>query len=231
VNGPAVIRAVTLDVDGTLYSIQRMVVRHMLTMLPVRDFFQDLHKIRDKMRGEGPFQDFRKEQARRLAELRGISAEQAEQQVHAIVDERWMKVFKKVSLFKGVRETLFELEKRGVRLGLISDYPILEKLKGMGLSASSFGTIVVTEDVGALKPHPAAFELAAEELGLEPGQVLHVGDREDCDVDGALAAGMQAALFCRDPKNTATKAGFLFSSWRDFISEADKRGLLNVRGA
>jgi putative hydrolase of the HAD superfamily len=220
------IEAVTFDVDGTLYSIRRMVIRHFLTMLPVADFFKDLHKVRDEMRGQGPFDDFRQEQAQRLAQRRNLSQEQAFNQVIAVVDERWMRVFKKVRLFRGVRSVLAELGRRNIKLGLISDYPLKEKIKGMRLEDIVFDASVVSEQTGALKPHPASFILAAKQLELKPEKILHVGDREDCDIEGAKAAGMLAALFVQGKKAPQTKADFVFTAWKQFIPILEERRLI-----
>ena len=48
-------------------------------------------------------------------------------------------------------------------------------------------------DVGAAKPHPAMFETACRRLGVAPARILHVGDDPDHDVRGALEAGFRAA--------------------------------------
>jgi 2-haloalkanoic acid dehalogenase type II len=52
---------------------------------------------------------------------------------------------------------------------------------------------VVSEDVGAYKPDPRVFRAALERLGLEPDEVLHVGDSDVDDVKGAKAAGLRVA--------------------------------------
>jgi 2-haloalkanoic acid dehalogenase type II len=43
---------------------------------------------------------------------------------------------------------------------------------------------------GASKPDPALFHLACRELGCEPDEVVHVGDDIDLDVRAARSAGM-----------------------------------------
>jgi len=203
-----------------------MIIRNFFTMLPLLGFFRDLHKVRDGLRGEGPFEDFRAEQARRLAEHLGTTEEQAARQVKRVIDQHWMRVFKNVRPFKGVRPALQTLMERGLPVALISDYPLDEKLEGMGLADLPFAARINSEDVGALKPHPAPFIEAAEKLGVEPGRVLHIGDREDCDVDGALAAGMQAARFHRGKKPSATRAKIVFSDWRKLVPLLESRGLI-----
>jgi 2-haloalkanoic acid dehalogenase type II len=53
--------------------------------------------------------------------------------------------------------------------------------------------ILVSETVRAYKPHRLVFETALEQLGLQPDDVLHVGDSDVDDVKGAKAAGLRVA--------------------------------------
>lgn len=221
------LQAVTIDVDGTLYSIRSMILRNFFSMLPLLGFFRELHKVRAGMRGEGPVDDFRAEQARRLADRLNTSPEQAARQVERVIDLHWARAFKKARPFRGVRKALQELLQRKLPVGLISDYPLDYKISGLGLDDLSFAFSINTEDIGALKPHPAAFLEAARRLGVDPEGVLHIGDREDCDVAGALAAGMRAALCHRGRRSPATRAELCFSDWRKLVSLLESRGLIS----
>lgn len=221
------LEAVTFDMDGTLYSIRGMILRNLFSMLPLLGFFRELHKVRDGLRGEGPFDDFRGEQARRLAERLNTTPEQAARQVERVIGVHWMRAFRKVRLFKGVRRALTALAERKLPMGLISDYPLDQKLAGLGLADVPWTFLVNTEDIGALKPHPAAFIEAAGRLGVDPAGVLHIGDREDCDVAGALAAGMRAALCHRGRKPPATRAELCFSDWRKLVPLLKSSGLIS----
>jgi len=58
--------------------------------------------------------------------------------------------------------------------------------------------ILISEAIGAYKPHPLVFRTALERLGLPPDEVLHVGDSEMDDVAGAKAAGLRVAWVNRD---------------------------------
>lgn len=57
-----------------------------------------------------------------------------------------------------------------------------------------FQTIVVSgdSDVQIAKPNPGIFEIACKRLGFAPSETLMIGDRLDLDIEGALAAGLQA---------------------------------------
>jgi 2-haloacid dehalogenase len=61
--------------------------------------------------------------------------------------------------------------------------------------------ILISEAVRAYKPHRLVFQSALEQLGLQPHEVLHVGDSEVDDVKGAKAAGLQVAWVNRDGRS------------------------------
>ena len=54
--------------------------------------------------------------------------------------------------------------------------------------------VIISEAVGVAKPDPAIFTQAYGPSGLEPGEVVHVGDSLEADIAGARAAGMAAVL-------------------------------------
>lgn len=51
---------------------------------------------------------------------------------------------------------------------------------------------------GAAKPEKSIFLATCEQLGLPPGDVLHVGDHVDADVCGAARAGLRSCWLHRD---------------------------------
>jgi HAD superfamily hydrolase (TIGR01509 family) len=55
--------------------------------------------------------------------------------------------------------------------------------------------VVTSCELGIAKPRPEIFLEAARRLGVAPEEILHVGDRWELDVDGAIAAGCGAALY------------------------------------
>ena len=53
---------------------------------------------------------------------------------------------------------------------------------------------MISHRVGAIKPRPLIFEVAARALGVESGPaILHVGDDLGADIVGAHAVGWRAA--------------------------------------
>ena len=55
-----------------------------------------------------------------------------------------------------------------------------------------FATTIYSMDIGHAKPRPEIFAAALKTLGVEPHEIIHVGDNERTDVRGALAAGFRA---------------------------------------
>lgn len=55
-----------------------------------------------------------------------------------------------------------------------------------------FAATIYSMDIGHAKPRPEIFAAAVGTLGIEPGEILHIGDNERTDVRGALAAGFRA---------------------------------------
>ncbi len=69
------------------------------------------------------------------------------------------------------------------------------RLAGAGITGL-FKALLISEEIGISKPDPAFFRRAAAELGLQPAEVLCVGDNPATDVRGALAAGIDACWYC-----------------------------------
>lgn len=101
-------------------------------------------------------------------------------------------------VFDDVRLALEDLRRRGFKLGVISNWderlrPLLENLH----LAGCFDAIVISHDVGHLKPAEAIFAEAVRQLAMPASALLHVGDSMVEDVEGAKAAGMNAVWLNR----------------------------------
>lgn len=97
------------------------------------------------------------------------------------------------SVFPDVARTLRVVRARGLRLMLVSNWHggLRGFCRALGLDAY-FDVIVSSFEVGYEKPDPRIFAVACARLGLRPEQVLHIGDNEVDDVEGARAAGLGA---------------------------------------
>ena len=201
----ATARAVVFDVDGTLYHqkpVQRgMLIRLMLGHLacPWRGprtlkALSTYRKGQEALRATGQrFDDLGAAQVEFAAERTGVPAAD----VAALVT-RWMErePLDLVAKAKraGLDELLSALRARGMKIGVFSDYPPVEKLDVLGVSAD----VVVwaqQPEVGLFKPEPAGILRCAELLGVEPSETVYVGDRIEVDARAAEAAGMQGVIF------------------------------------
>ncbi len=114
---------------------------------------------------------------------------------------------------------LQELQHRGFRLGIISNYDsrLFDVLADLGIDRY-FEQIVLSWRVGAAKPDPAIFQRAAAAMRLETARCLHVGDSPEEDIVGAQRAGMTAVLFDRFNRfaewNEGIRAGSLLEITR-----------------
>jgi len=61
--------------------------------------------------------------------------------------------------------------------------------------AKYFDSMIFSEEIGIRKPDPRIFYLAAERLGVQPCEIVHVGDNLKTDVWGAMNAGLKAIHF------------------------------------
>ena len=122
--------------------------------------------------------------------------EPEDHQVDALVEARYQAFMDGVEVTGEVLELLGKLQTR-YRLALLSNYPcgrsIRDGIAKLGL-AEFFACIVVSGEVGFVKPHPRPYELMLEGLGLNADQCVYVGDNWLADVQGAKGVGMRAVL-------------------------------------
>jgi len=93
--------------------------------------------------------------------------------------------------------TLKELKRRGLKLALISNVALDVKgvLKRAGM-AGLFDAVILSYEVGIVKPEAGIFERALEALQVSPSQALMVGDNARDD-GGAALLGIRTLLLPR----------------------------------
>jgi FMN phosphatase YigB (HAD superfamily) len=100
----------------------------------------------------------------------------------------------------GVSPLLTRLAGRGLRLGIVSNWPLaatIDRYVAAAGWAPLLQAVVVSQRVGAIKPQLAIFAAAQRELGVPGSGILHVGDDWMADIVGAKRAGW-LACFLRD---------------------------------
>lgn len=93
-------------------------------------------------------------------------------------------------------ETLVRLKEKGMKLGIVSDAPSVNAwLRLVEMKLEDFFDVVITlHDTGKKKPSKTPFLKAVKKLGIEPGDILFVGDWPERDIKGAKAVGMKTVF-------------------------------------
>jgi putative hydrolase of the HAD superfamily len=104
-----------------------------------------------------------------------------------------------VSLDPEAAPVLRVLRRRYI-LALISNFdhpPHVRKVLSRCGLAQAFDTIVVSAEEGTKKPDPRIFQIALERTGLDPREVVHIGDTDE-DIQGASRAAIRPILIRRE---------------------------------
>jgi putative hydrolase of the HAD superfamily len=108
-------------------------------------------------------------------------------------------------VYPEVPGVLAALRDQGLRLGIISNWDerLPSLLDQLGLTPY-FEAVVISSEIGVEKPDRRIFAEALTRLRVEPGAALHVGDSPLEDVEGAIAAGMEAVRLDRGVRGGRT---------------------------
>jgi len=88
-----------------------------------------------------------------------------------------------------------ELREQGILIGLLSNniLELWDEVDELGVM-ELFDRIIVSADIGVMKPNPAAYEAVLAALSVEPSEAVMIDDFIT-NVEGARAVGMQAVHF------------------------------------
>ncbi len=199
------IKAVCLDVDGTLYN--QTSLRILMTGFLFKEWLggrigmrelqilRSFRKSREELRQLGMVENLDARTLMMTAQRNNCSIGEVEGTVQRwfydasrpilsfLADDRLPQMFQRLRL-------------RGYRLAIFSDYPVKSKLEALGIPLNLFDTVVEAGEAGvsALKPHPNGFREVCRRLNLPSRAVLYVGDRLLVDGGGARSVGMPFAL-------------------------------------
>lgn len=197
------IRAITLDLDDTLWEIgpvivraEEMLWRHLCEHhpeIPGNFTSEDVLSIRASVMDEFPeygcdFRFLRKKVLERLAQGAGYSVDLVEP-AFAVFD----RARNDVELFPDVLPHLESLSEHFVLVALTNGNA---NLKTIGID-HLFHDVVTASDVGVAKPARTIFEVAVSRSGFSAEETLHVGDHPETDIDGARQAGLRTAWMNR----------------------------------
>ncbi|MCR5698115.1 MAG: HAD family hydrolase [Treponemataceae bacterium] len=211
------IEAIAFDIDGTLYPSAAFYFRIAPYFLRHISFFANYNKVRNVLHRTAPLADFYGYQARLLEDFMPESKGKSRQMIQDIVYDGLVPYFAKTKPFRGTKEFFEFCKGRGLKIGILSDFPPEQKGDIFGL-APYCDVIMGSEAHGALKPSIYTFGQLSMKLGVPNEKILYVGNSVRADINGAKAAGMKtayiqtgfASLFNKRPAN----ADISFKSYR-----------------
>jgi len=129
---------------------------------------------------------------------------------------------------EGAKEAIADLATR-YKLCIVSDTIVTpgtglrQLLDDHGLK-QYFSGFAYSDEVGHSKPDRSMFESAAAQMGVQFGEMVHIGDRDHNDVKGPQALGMKAVLFTakRDNDKNATSADAICERHADLPGVIDR---------
>lgn len=94
-------------------------------------------------------------------------------------------------------ETLANIEKQGVKMAVVSNTGFIDG-RHMRVVLEKLGILpfmslqIFSNEVGAAKPNKLIFQTLIEKSGFDSKLILHIGDNEIADYQGAVGAGLHA---------------------------------------
>lgn len=158
--------------------------------------------------GEGRYEKMR--QIFKEAHREDISTDTFIRRVHAAIrlekdDIKYVRMYYDYSsflLFDDTEDILKWLKLQGYFIGLISNCPSNTRGKFHQLGIKDyFDTVILSFEVGLMKPSKEIFDLALQELKVKPSLAVMVGDKLVQDMEGAKNARMRGILLDREGKH------------------------------
>ncbi len=197
------IRAITLDLDDTLWEVGPVIRRAEAELWAWLDEHYpaigerftpgDVAAIRDEVVAEHwdsshDFRFLRKTVLGRLATGSGYTTDLVED-AFAVFDA----ARNQVDLFPDVEPALTELKARFTVVAVTNGNACLERIGIRHL----FDDVVTAVDAGVAKPARPIFDEAVRRARADADEVLHVGDHPEIDIEGAAGAGLRTAWMNR----------------------------------
>jgi putative hydrolase of the HAD superfamily len=232
-------RAVVLDFFGTLaratasVGIDEILERHGYTMpahLQEMWWSGDIDGTEHVEQSRSRDHYLAWQQERLVAMLHEADVHPGEHQA-ILADLRAGRSVRVLEAYDEVPEVLRALRDRGLTLAICSnwDWDLEPAVAETGLDGW-FDTLVSSAWAGARKPHPRIYRYLLDQTGLDPAEIVFVGDTWGPDVEGPLAAGMTPAYLERAGHwPDATRPAD--TSAVDVVRLHDLRGVLELVGA
>jgi putative hydrolase of the HAD superfamily len=201
------IRAITLDLDDTLWAIAPVIENAEKALwewlstnypqIPERFSADDMWELRREIMDQywhksHDFRFLRKKVLRRVAIDSGYDEELVEPAFEIFDDAR-----NDVELYPDV---LPALELLYARFTIVAVTNGNANLQTIGIS-HLFHHVVTATDTGVAKPAQPIFDAAVNKTGVTQAEILHVGDHPETDIDGASKAGLRTAWINRNAED------------------------------
>lgn len=192
------IKCITFDLDDTLWAVDPVITQANKTLYSWlaenAEAFVKCHQLSD-------FESLKQQALQRYPEIghsvtqirlrqleigleqAGYSNAEAEA-LTARAFEVFIAARNEVTFFEHARTMLESLHRDGYRIGALSNGNADVNRVGLG---DIFDFAFNADVVGTEKPHPLMFEKMLEKTGLQPDQVIHIGDNPVHDIEGANA--------------------------------------------
>ena len=206
IQGSHNIKGILFDVDGTLYHQAplrtiMLLLLVLLNLLKPRELKRKVRVIRQYRKAQEILRESLGMQAGNRNSQLLLTAHRTGESVPFISDviEEWFEKrplpFLRFCCRRRLNRSMGLLNKKGITLGIFSDYPAEKKLEALGIS-KYIKTVISSSDEGVqgFKPKTNGFTIAAGKMGLKPSEILYVGDRPEVDGPGGVDAGMQVAI-------------------------------------
>ncbi|MCK9486431.1 MAG: HAD-IA family hydrolase [Dehalococcoidia bacterium] len=112
--------------------------------------------------------------------------------------DRFREALSVAPAYEEAHDAVEGLAARGYLLGLLSNADEDFLQSALSQARLRFSVIQSSESLRAYKPHRAIFLALADRFGVEPGEVLYVGDSPYADVAGGANAGARTAWIRRE---------------------------------
>jgi putative hydrolase of the HAD superfamily len=225
---PARIRALTLDLDDTLWPIWPAIERAEAALhgwlfrhapaTAARFDVAGLRALRDQVSRERPDWSHDLSALRRESVRMALAAASEDESLAEAAFEVFFAERQRVDFYPDVLDALQRLSRAYPLLALSNGNADLARV---GLAPWFRGSLSARE-FGVAKPDSRIFVEACRRLGFAPDEVLHVGDDLELDVRGARDAGLQVVWVCRGEGEAAGLDGVV--SVCDLRALADRLG-------
>ena len=212
-------RALLFDLDGTLAETDSLHLPTWVATLSPHGIEVDEEFYRESISGRSNLEiveellpDLSAEEGRKLAEAKEASFRERAVELEPL---------------PGLLEFMEEAKDRGLSLALVTNAPeqnVEAILLALGLG-EFFDEVVLSDEVGPVKPDPAPYRAALEKLGVAPEEALAFEDSTS-GISSSVAAGIPTVGIASTQVPERLLQAGAFAAVSDF-TDPELRGLLN----